>query len=240
MTTNRLKHTEPSSSVPTGGDTIKARALGSLSADQSALEDKTPETYSPVPVQLMELVVDDRNMLQAWKKVKANKGAPGPDGITLEAFIESFRHQWPTVRQELLDGTYQPSPARRKAIPRCCCFGAGWLVQKSRHSQCRRQTDPASHPPSPNADLRSGFLGIELRFPAKALCTRSHQTSPASYPLWIPTLCRHGLVQIFRPSRSFRITRKSIAEGKRSTFASIDQPLFACRGDGRFPMGTID
>ena len=118
MTTNRLKHIEPSSSVPTGGDTIKARALESLSADQSALEDKTPDTYSPIPVQLMELVVDDRNMLQAWRKVKANKGAPGPDGITLEAFIESFRHQWPTVRQALLDGTYQPSPARRKAIPK--------------------------------------------------------------------------------------------------------------------------
>ena len=118
MTTNRLKHTEPRSSVPTGGDTIKARALESLSADQSALEDKTPDTYSPIPVQLMELVVDDRNMHKAWCKVKANKGAPGPDGITLEAFIESFRNQWPKVRQELLDGTYQPSPARRKAIPK--------------------------------------------------------------------------------------------------------------------------
>ena len=49
MTTNRLKHTEPSSTVPTGSDNIKARALESLSADQSALEDKTPETYSPFP-----------------------------------------------------------------------------------------------------------------------------------------------------------------------------------------------
>jgi RNA-directed DNA polymerase len=65
----------------------------------------------------MELVVDERNMLKAWSKVKANKGAPGPDGITLEVFFESFRHQWPKVRQELLNGTYQPSPARRKAIP---------------------------------------------------------------------------------------------------------------------------
>ena len=117
MTTNRLKYTEPSSTVPTGSDNIKARALESLSADQSALEDKTPETYSPFPVQLMELVVEDSNMHKAWSKVKANKGAPGPDGITLDAFIESFRNQWPTVRQELLNGTYQPSPARRKAIP---------------------------------------------------------------------------------------------------------------------------
>lgn len=118
MTTNRLKHIEPSSTTLTGSDTTKARALESLSEDQSVLEDKTPETYSPFPVQLMELVVDESNMIKAWSKVKANKGAPGPDGITLEVFFESFRHQWPAVRQALLDGTYQPSPARRKAIPK--------------------------------------------------------------------------------------------------------------------------
>lgn len=118
MTTNRLKHIEPSSTTLTGSDNEKARALESLSEDQSALEDKTPDTYSPFPVQLMELVVDEGNMLKAWSKVKANKGAPGPDGITLEVFFESFRHQWPAIRQALLDGTYQPSPARRKAIPK--------------------------------------------------------------------------------------------------------------------------
>jgi hypothetical protein len=41
MTTNRLKHIEPSSTVPTGSDTLKARALENPSADQSALEIKT-------------------------------------------------------------------------------------------------------------------------------------------------------------------------------------------------------
>jgi RNA-directed DNA polymerase len=57
-------------------------------------------------------------MLQACCNVKANKGAPGPDRITLAEFEESFARQWPTVRQQMLDGTYQPSPARRKAIPK--------------------------------------------------------------------------------------------------------------------------
>jgi RNA-directed DNA polymerase len=118
MNTNRLKRIEPNSTALTEDNTEKARTLESLSADQSAIEDKTPVAYSPSPVSLMELVVDQSNMLKAWSKVKANKGAPGPDGITLEAFSESFRHQWPKVRQALLDGTYQPSPARRKAIPK--------------------------------------------------------------------------------------------------------------------------
>jgi RNA-directed DNA polymerase len=67
---------------------------------------------------LMEQIVDMQNVEQAWRKVKANKGAPGPDGITLAEFPESFRAQWPTIRQQLLDGTYVPQPARRKSIPK--------------------------------------------------------------------------------------------------------------------------
>jgi RNA-directed DNA polymerase len=67
---------------------------------------------------LMELIVDESNMERAWTNVKANKGAPGPDGMTLDVFPESFRHHWPEVRQQLLEGTYQPGPARRKSIPK--------------------------------------------------------------------------------------------------------------------------
>ena len=43
---------------------------------------------------------------------------PGPDGISVAAFPEVFRSQWPKIRQQLLDGTYQPLPARRKSIPK--------------------------------------------------------------------------------------------------------------------------
>jgi RNA-directed DNA polymerase len=66
----------------------------------------------------MEQIVDSANVERAWKKVKKNGGAPGPDGITLEKFFLVFRDQWPEIRQQLLDGTYQPSPARRKSIPK--------------------------------------------------------------------------------------------------------------------------
>ena len=77
---------------------------------------KTP--LSPVSGNLMEQIVDERNMERAWKNVKANGGAPGPDGVTLDEFAQSFRPQWPTVQRQLLDGTYQPSAARRKSIPK--------------------------------------------------------------------------------------------------------------------------
>jgi len=62
----------------------------------------------------MEAVVDPANMERAWKQVRANRGgAPtegwsGPDGITLAEFPAWFRPRWPTIRQQLLDGTYRP------------------------------------------------------------------------------------------------------------------------------------
>jgi RNA-directed DNA polymerase len=64
----------------------------------------------------MEAVVDPDNMRRAWKQVRANRGAPGPDGITLAEFPNWLRPRWPAIRQQLLDGTYRPEPVRRKAI----------------------------------------------------------------------------------------------------------------------------
>lgn len=65
---------------------------------------------------LMEAVVDSTNMERAWKQVRANRGAPGPDGITLATFPEWVRPRWPAIQQQLLDGTYRPEPVRRKVI----------------------------------------------------------------------------------------------------------------------------
>lgn len=68
------------------------------------------------PKSLMEAVVDEANLETAWKNVKANRGAPGPDGVTIAKFPEWFRTRWPRIRQQLLDGTYRPGPVRRKTI----------------------------------------------------------------------------------------------------------------------------
>jgi len=64
----------------------------------------------------MEAVVDSANMEAAWKNVKANRGAPGPDGITIADFPDWFRPRWSEIQQQLLDGTYRPGPVRRKTI----------------------------------------------------------------------------------------------------------------------------
>ncbi len=118
MTSNRPQHIEASSPVPTGSDTEKPRALWSLSEDQSDSAVTKKTALSDLSDNLMEQIIDMRNVEKAWRKVKANKGAPGPDRITLTEFPQSFRAQWPTIRQQLLDGTYDPQPARRKCIPK--------------------------------------------------------------------------------------------------------------------------
>ena len=85
---------------------------------ESALAAVKKTALSSDSENLMEQIVELRNIERAWKKVKANHGVPGPDGVDLDEFFQTFCTRWPTVRQQLLEGTYEPSPARRKSIPK--------------------------------------------------------------------------------------------------------------------------
>jgi RNA-directed DNA polymerase len=67
---------------------------------------------------LLERILSKANMLKAWKRVKANKGAPGIDNTSIEEFPEFARKHWDDIRDSLLAGTYQPSPVRRVEIPK--------------------------------------------------------------------------------------------------------------------------
>ena len=67
---------------------------------------------------LMERVLASENLRNAWRQVKANYGAPGVDGMTLEDFPAFAREHWPSIRQALRDETYQPAPVRRMEIPK--------------------------------------------------------------------------------------------------------------------------
>jgi RNA-directed DNA polymerase len=67
---------------------------------------------------LMEVVCERENLKKALRRVKANKGSPGIDSMTVEQFPDYLRVHWPTHRDELLRGTYTPSPVRRVEIPK--------------------------------------------------------------------------------------------------------------------------
>ena len=58
------------------------------------------------------------NLRRAWQRVKANAGAPGIDGMTVEAFPAFCREHWPRIRSALMEGTYRPAPVRRVFIPK--------------------------------------------------------------------------------------------------------------------------
>nr|WP_280860370.1 group II intron reverse transcriptase/maturase [Methylocaldum sp. RMAD-M] len=66
----------------------------------------------------MERVLDRANLRRAWKRVKANRGAPGMDGMRIEDFAEFARSHWAEIRQQLADGSYQPQAVRRVSIPK--------------------------------------------------------------------------------------------------------------------------
>jgi RNA-directed DNA polymerase len=65
---------------------------------------------------LMEEVVSPENYGKALKAVMANKGSPGIDGMTTEELNGHLLKHWPKIRSKLMEGSYVPSPVRRKEI----------------------------------------------------------------------------------------------------------------------------
>ena len=74
-------------------------------------------------VDLMKRVLDSVNLRKAWQQVKANRGAPGVDGMSIAEFPAFAREHWKEIREALLGGTYRPQPVRRTMIPKP--FGQG-------------------------------------------------------------------------------------------------------------------
>ena len=68
--------------------------------------------------QMMEAICERENLREALKRVKANKGSPGIDGMTVEELPEYLKQHWPVIREQLQSGIYQPQPVKRVEIPK--------------------------------------------------------------------------------------------------------------------------
>jgi RNA-directed DNA polymerase len=81
-----------------------------------------PDTGSATPPTgpggLLAAMLTRQNLQLAWKRVKANKGAAGVDGLDIEQTAQTLRTRWPDIRQSLLQGRYRPSPVRKVMIPK--------------------------------------------------------------------------------------------------------------------------
>lgn len=76
------------------------------------------ETANQGASDLLGQALARQNMAKAWRRVRANKGSAGVDGRTLQETGEYLKHEWPRIRQELLEGRYRPQPVRQVSIPK--------------------------------------------------------------------------------------------------------------------------
>ncbi len=67
---------------------------------------------------LLEAILNRENLNEAYKQVKRNHGAPGIDGMTVEAALPWLKEHKEELLQSIREGRYQPRPVRRKEIPK--------------------------------------------------------------------------------------------------------------------------
>ena len=80
---------------------------------ETSLESRTAQ-FGP----LMEAIVERDNLKKALAQVRRNKGAPGVDAMSVDDLTSYLKDHWPTIRAQLLEGTYKPQPVRRVEIPK--------------------------------------------------------------------------------------------------------------------------
>lgn len=96
----------------TGADEVRS----SMARDEARLACQQRESLGRDD--LLTQVISRENMAAAWKRVKANKGSAGVDGLTIEETKEYLKTQWSRIRLELQNGTYRPQAVRRVEIPK--------------------------------------------------------------------------------------------------------------------------
>jgi len=92
------------------------RNAGALSISSTSEEEANGGTKYAMG--LLEKILDRDNMNKAYKKVKANKGKPGVDGMTVDELLPYLKENGDRIRQAIMEGTYSPKPVRRVEIPK--------------------------------------------------------------------------------------------------------------------------
>ena len=91
---------------------------------EAALDASSDETEGPrhatqdTGSALLKEALTKENLQSALKRVRANKGAAGVDGLDINQTVEHLRGAWPVIKEQLLAGTYRPSAVRRVTIPK--------------------------------------------------------------------------------------------------------------------------
>ena len=68
--------------------------------------------------EMLERILSNENIERAYKKVYANKGAGGVDGVTTKELAEYMRGNWDSIKEQIRTRTYKPQPVLRVEIPK--------------------------------------------------------------------------------------------------------------------------
>ena len=96
------------------GETYMSRKRENIGVTTGSGKERSTQSMS----ELLEKILDNRNMNEAYKKVCANKGAGGVDGMELEELDGYIRENWNSIREQIRNRSYKPQPVRRVEIPK--------------------------------------------------------------------------------------------------------------------------
>lgn len=113
MTIQQALHQMPGK--PGRDATAKGETQSAASSDESGCP---RHAANPTGSGLLQAALTRENLQLAFKRVRANKGAAGVDGLGIAETAEHLKTVWPAIRAQLLAGTYRPSPVRRILIPK--------------------------------------------------------------------------------------------------------------------------
>lgn len=114
MTLERASHQTPGQTGRAAGGEGETQATAGRDEARSACQQREGLGQEG----LLQQALSRENMTVAWKRVKANRGSAGVDGLTIEQTAEHLKTHWPRIRTELLSGTYRPQTERRVEIPK--------------------------------------------------------------------------------------------------------------------------
>ncbi|MDD5305468.1 MAG: group II intron reverse transcriptase/maturase [Elusimicrobia bacterium] len=114
MSPGSARHQKPGK--PGRTERGRGEALPGIGRDEARPARQEPEGLGRAD--LLTQALARANLVVAWKRVKANRGSAGVDGLTIAATADYLKTHWPRIRDELQTGRYRPQPVRRVQIPK--------------------------------------------------------------------------------------------------------------------------
>ena len=101
-----------------GAEDIERNSMAAATRAEADLATRTRTKAEVATTSVMEAVVERGNLMLAYQRVVANKGAAGVDELTVTELKDHLKRHWPTMRARLLAGEYMPAAVRGVDIPK--------------------------------------------------------------------------------------------------------------------------